>query len=504
MNKKVVLINTWMYSDIELDSLSPHLGLLALATYLKENGYAPVIFDSRKYLQQKKDFWPALNELLKDAYCVGLSVMTAQVDSGVRISDRIKENYPDIPLVWGGYHPSLFPEQTLEDPNIDFILQGEGDWSFLDLLNALNLKGGYDEIDGIGYKRDGKLIFHPQKKYYEINDLPDWDWSFYDVNSFILGGTWSDSTLVRQLPVQNSRGCPYMCSFCINTTLNCYRKWRVRDVKRVVDEIENLIKVYAVEWISFRDEIFFLTKKRIMEFCDEILNRGLKFHWAANARVDFFSSGALDDEVMSKLKKAGCMNLAFGAESGSPKMLKFLRKGVTPEQIILSAKKCNEYGISPVYSFIVGLPGETKEDIMLTYYVMKKIVEFCPSSVLLGPHLYRPYPGCELYDIAKKFGVPESNTLRGWPKILNESFMFCSDPIMRGGHGFKSLPWIYDKKFVSFFITYARYAVYDPVHLIKTKRYHMGLLSLISKLRFKLGFYRLIGIERKIRDFIKK
>lgn len=503
MSKKVILINTWMPSDLELNPLPPHLGLLALGTYIKQNGYTLLIFDSRKYLQQKQDFWPDLNELLKDAFCVGLSVMTAQVDSALQIARRIKQSYPDLPIVWGGYHPSLFPEQTLEDPLVDFVIQGEGDWSFLDLLKALETKGPYDHIDGIGYKKSGEFIFHPQKTYYEINNLPHWDWSLYNIQPFLIGGTWSDPTPVKQLPVQTSRGCPFMCTFCINTTLSCYRKWRVRDVNKVVDEIENLIKIHNIQWINFRDEIFFLTKKRIVEFCDEILRRNLKFNWAANARVDFFSRGILDDEAMSKLKQAGCVNLSFGAESGSLKMLNFLRKGITPEQIILSAKMCNQYGIKPIYSFIVGLPGETKDDIMMSYDIMKKIVELCPTSVLLGPHLYRPYPGCEIYDIAKKFGVPEAKTLKGWPRILDESFMFCADPIERGGHGFKSLPWVYDKNFVKFFITYARYAVYDPIHLFKTKRYHMAILSLIAKTRFRLGFYYWVGIERKFRDFIR-
>lgn len=493
-----------MPSDLDLEILPPHLGLLALASYLKQKGYNPVIFDSRIYLEQKKDFWPDLNNLLKDAFCIGLSVMTAQVDSALRIASKIKQNYPNLPLVWGGYHPSLFPLQTLKDPLVDYIIQGEGDWSLFDLLKAIEIGKGFNEVDGLGYKENGEFKFNPQKKFYEINELPNWDWSFYDVNPFLIGGTWSDPTLVKQLPVQTSRGCPFMCTFCINTTLNCYRRWRVRDVEKVIDEIENLIKCYDIEWVNFRDEIFFLTKKRITDFCDEIIKRDLKFHWAANARVDFFARNILDNETMLKLKKAGCINLSFGAESGSSKMLKFLRKGITPEQILQSAEMCNKFGIKPIYSFIVGLPGETKEDIMMSFDIMKKIIQASPSAILLGPHLYRPYPGCELYEIAKKFGVPEATTLRDWPKILNESFIFCTDPIERGGHGFKSLPWVYDQNFVKFFIAYARYAVYNPIYLFKTKRYHMAIMSFISKIRFKLGIYKWVGVERKFRDFVHK
>ena len=504
MTKKIVLINTWMPSDMDLKPLPPHLGLLAIATYIKQEGYEPVIFDSRKYLQQGKDFWPVLEREIKDSLCVGLSVMTAQVDSALRIASKIKQNYPKMPLVWGGYHPSLFPKQTLDDPLVDFVIQGEGDWSFLDVLKALELGEDFENIDGLGYKKNGELIFNPQKKFHEINDLPAWNWSFYDLNQFLIGGTWSDPIPVKQLPVQTSRGCPYMCTFCINTALNCYRKWRVKEVRNVVDEIENLVKIYGIEWINFRDEIFFLTKKRIIEFCDALIEKNIKIEWAANARVDFFEIGIVDDEVMKKLKDCGCVNLSFGAESGSPKMLKFLRKGITPGQILKSAEVCNKYGIKPVYSFIVGLPGETQEDIMMTLDIMKQIIKLCPSSVLLGPHLYRPYPGCELYDIAKKFGVPEAKTLRGWPEIMGEAFKKSSDPIEKGGYGFDSLPWVYDRKFVNAFITYARYAVYDPVILFKTKRYHMAVQSILAKLRFQIGFYGAIGIERKIRDNVRK
>jgi anaerobic magnesium-protoporphyrin IX monomethyl ester cyclase len=490
-----------MKSDFNLKPLPPHLGLLAIGSYIKQHGYSPIIFDSRKYFQEKKDYWPDLDILLKDAVCVGISVMTAQAESGVMLSKRIKDHYPNLPIVWGGYHPSLFPLQTLEDPLVDFIIQGEGDWSFLDLLKAFETNGPYDKIDGLGFKKDGVAVFNPQAKFFDFNELPAWDWSLYDVTPFLVGGTWSDPTPVRQLPVQNSRGCPYQCTFCINTILGCYRKWRPKSVKKVVDEVEGLVKNYNIEWISFRDEIFFLTKERIVSFCDELINRNIKIKWSAQARANFFTAKIIDDEVLRKLKLAGCVNLGFGAESGSPRILRFLKKAVTPEEIVFSAKKCEEYGLKPYYSFIVGLPGETEKDLMMTYDVMKKILEACPCSVLIGPHLYRPYPGCELYEMAKKMGgAPEAKSLREWPILLNQHFNESSDPIERDGYGFDSLPWIYDTTFLKAFIAYSRYAVYNPFYLFKTKRYFMGIMSIIAKARFSMRFYAFTGIERKLKN----
>jgi len=489
-----------MPSDLDLDELPPHLGLLAIATYIKQNGYNPVIFDSRKYM--KNNFWPELKPLLKNALCVSISVMTAQVGSALKISQKIKEYNSNILVVWGGYHPSLFPEQTLKDPLVDFVIQGEGDWSFLDLIKSIETKSSYEHIDGFGYKKNNQLIFNPQSKFYDFNELPAWDWSFYDVERFIKGRTWSSPVEVRQLPVQSSRGCPYQCTFCINTILNCYKKWRAKDIDKVLDEVEDLIKNYNVQWIKFRDEIFFLQKKRIIDFCDEIIKRKIKFQWSANSRVDFFNNGVVDDEVLLKLKKAGCVNLNFGIESGSQRILNLLRKQITPAQAIKSAEMCNKYGLKPVYSFIVGIPSETKKDLMLTYNLMKKLVKLCPDSVLLGPHLYRPYPGCELYNIAKKFGVPEAKELREWPEIIEKSFKESSDPIERGGYSFDSMPWVDDVRFVKTFITYARYAASNPFHLLITKRYFMALQSIISKIRFYLRFYYWIGIERKIKDYV--
>ncbi len=501
---KILLINPQSNDDGLLESFYPSLSLLALASALKRDAYDVKIIDMRKYNSDYKEKkWLYLKKELDGVSYVALTVMTAQVGSALEISKFIRDYNEKITLIWGGFHPSLFPKQTIEDELVDYIIIGEGDWSFSNLIKYLEGKATLDSLDGVGYKKKGEVFIINQTKLGNLDELPPYNWDLIDVESITYQRGYSIPKLLRTLSVQSCRGCPYQCTFCVNTALYCFKRWRGRNVELVLDEIEDILKKYKVEYINFRDELFCVSKDKIMKLCQGIIDRNLKFKWFINMRVNFFDLGILDDESMQMLKKAGLNDIAFGAESGSEKILKYIRKGITKEQLIKSAKMCAKYGITPIYSFMIGVPTETKEDMKATIYIMKDLINANPSSILLGPQLYRPYPGCELFNEAVRLGLKQPKTLREWPEFIIKGNKASTNLTERGFSSAEELPWIKDAKFIHNYITYARYMCLNIKALIRRRKYNMCIMSLIAKFRFRFNFW-LFPYERSLRDSVYK
>lgn len=466
--KKVLLINPPFNIAKENYDSSVSVGLLSIATFLDSQNVPVEMIDG---VRQKK-YLDLVRQTAQECDYAGISVMTMQISNALEISQIIKEVNPKCKIIWGGTHPTFFIMQTVKHPLIDVVCYGEGEQTMLDIVQGKELF----QINGIAYQDDNnQVVVNPPRELHNPAEMPLFNWNL--VPTEILRNLYL-------IPSLTSRGCPHRCTFCINAILkNC---WRPRTAEQVLQDLR-IIKekeYFKDKKIRFWDENFFVNIKRAKEIIGGMINRNLTMPWETTIRADYVSEGMVDDEFMAKLKKSGCYLLSFGAESGSPQILKKIKKDITPEQIVNSAKMCLKHGITPQYSFMIGLPGESKKDIMLTLVLIDKLAALGDKVQILGPQAFRPYPGSELYEecLETKWKAPQS--LEEWAKVARNELSYLA---------IENFPWVEHKDFVESMEAYVRFGA----HSIKSA---LGSSVKAQKL-LKLGFILLCQLRWKLKFF---
>ena len=222
------------------------------------------------------------------------------------------------------------------------------------------------------------------------------------------------------LSIHSGMGCPYTCTFCINTTVyregKYYTKspYRGKSAARLLDEIEVLIEKYKADFIDFVDENFFVDKNRFFKFLDGIEERKFKFSWFVSVRANYFNPNYLTNDVIARASTLGCVMMGIGAESGSQRILDSLKKGITVEQIEHAARMLNKHRVVSEFSFMIGLPYETSDDMLKTISFVKKLRKIGPYVGTQPPQLYRPIPGGELYNECVRLGFVAPKSIREW------------------------------------------------------------------------------------------
>ena len=411
------------------------IGILSIGTFMKKEGYDVTLLDFRKY--EKKEVIKRIKESINEnTICVGVSMMTMQIGHGLEIIDYIKTHY-ELPIIIGGIHATLFPEQTLKDKSVDYIIQGEGEYCFSSLVKFIDKKeGDIKKIKGLGYKIKNKIVINPIGDTLEVKDLPFPDYDLIEDLELYIKRKFnrSDGTTfdTRSLDLHTSRGCPYRCTYCINT-LDSFKRWRSKDIKDILDHIDFVIKKYKINFIWFMDDFFFGDISRVKTIAEHIIKKKYKIKWEATIRANLFNDSLVNDELLKILKKSGCYSLGFGFESGSDRILKKIKKGIVTANIVKAVTKCKEYDIMVRGSFMCGFPTETKDEVKATGNLILKLKEIHPKGVYYSPGLLRPYPGAELYQECVTYGFKEPKSLREWG---SKDFNFG----MYMGH--KELPWV--------------------------------------------------------------
>jgi hypothetical protein len=216
------------------------------------------------------------------------------------------------------------------------------------------------------------------------------------------------------LPLQSSRGCPWRCKFCINVVTK--HKWQPLSADRFLDDLEYQVKKYRLEMVCILDEDFFVDKKRVRAIAQGMIKRNINITWKTSGRANYFRDDYLTIDFLKELYRSGLRIIEIGAESGSEKILTLLTKQITIDDIIRSAILCKEAGIKPVYNWMVGIPGECKDDIKASISLMHKIHRICPMATHSSVWIFRPYPGSDLYKLCKKHGFVEPDCLEDWGK----------------------------------------------------------------------------------------
>lgn len=389
---KILLINPANRYDARLEMVSPYIpyGLLYIASFIEEEGHEVKVYDSNL---KKRDISGELRKFQPDI--VGLSVMTGPcISDAIILSKAVKSFDNNLPVVWGGVHPTILPEQTLKEDFIDFIIRGEGELTFLGLLGATK-QGNFSKVSGLSFKKNGRQYHNPQRrKLIDMDKLPDPSWHLIDMKKY-------------GMTINTSRGCPFDCSFCYNKRM--YGKtWRGLGAERIIKQMTILNEKYGFDKINFLEDNFTFNKKRLTDFCGIFRDTGLEISWSCESRP-----GYLKSETYKEMKNSGCAWMGFGVESGSPRILKLISKGITVNQILKTFKACNENGIFADAYVMCNLPTETVGDFKLTLKLLEKIkFRFCDMMI------YRPYPGTELYDFCIENGLFEKpERLEQWINI---------------------------------------------------------------------------------------
>ncbi|MDE3090458.1 MAG: B12-binding domain-containing radical SAM protein [Chloroflexota bacterium] len=455
--RKVVLISPRVSASRTghhaADAAREPLGILSIGSFLKQNGYTVEILDTNLY--PEAHVRSQVGRLVADKpIYVGLSVMTAQLPHALEISALIKRLDPTMPVVWGGVHPTLFAAQTSLDPRIDLIAYGPGESTALELARKFEIgETNWNAVSGIAYR--GAIM--PARLAEDLGDLPFLDYGLLDLKWYL--GPAPHYLLseqpIRALTVLSSRGCPWRCGFCVNVVTQ--NRWRALSAERFLDELEHQVKTYDLEAVRIVDEDFFVSKNRVTAIVEGMRARNLKLIWGTNVRANYFSDKYITADYARALAETGVKFLALGAESGSDEVLELLSKDIKVEQTIRSARVCAGAGIIPIYSWMIGIPGQSKQAMGTNLDLMNRLTTICPTAVQYTNWIFRPFPGGDLYAKCKALGLHEPASVEEWAHLgvdreRNTGFFAASD-----------LPWVEDVGFVEFL------SVFTPLIRIPSK-----------------------------------
>lgn len=369
---------------------NPPLSILYLAGYLEKFSN----FDIRVIDCQVEEInYPKLSKLIEENKpdVIGMTAMTFTLLDVLKVIKIAKRINSQIKIVLGGPHPHIYPKETINLPGVDYLILGEGEIAFFELLNHLDKKSSYppSHIKGLVFKTNGEIVQTGfREPIMNLDELP------FPARHLTPYHKYS-SLLAKKNPVTTmitSRGCPYRCIFCDRPNLG--KVFRARSAKNVVDEMEECKKM-GINEILVYDDTFTVNRQRVLNICSEIQKRKLEINWDIRARVD-----NVDQDILKALKKAGCKRIHYGIEGGTQKILDILHKGITLKQVEEVFKLTKKIGIQTLGYFMIGNPTETKEDILETINFAKKIN---PNFVQIT--ITTPFPATDLYKLALEKGV---------------------------------------------------------------------------------------------------
>jgi anaerobic magnesium-protoporphyrin IX monomethyl ester cyclase len=412
---------------------------------------------------------------------LGLTVMPGlQLRRAVFISGEIKKSFPGLTIIWGGYFPSLHPNTVLKSGYVDFVLRGHSEFSFVELIDALEGNSGisFDGIKGLSYKNNGNFLHNEKSDVINPDLIPRLPYHKVDVNMYLksaktyLGG--------RTIAYHSSVGCPFLCGFC--AVAGIYKgRWAGRDAKLVADDLEYLKYEYNIGAVEFHDNNFFVSEKRCYEISEKI--RHLNIGWWGEARPDTVMK--FSDETLTMMKNAGCRMIFFGAESGSEEILKLMHKGGTQDSktVPALADRLKKFGIVPEFSFVLGNPTEhVFQDIKKDIKYIRGVKKVNPDSEIII-YTYSPvnFEDSEMSLASKMKGFDYPKSLEEWVSPRWQNFDLRKNPLT---------PWMKPGYF-NFIRNFEKTlnARYPTKSDLKIKGWKKAFLKTLSFFRYKFAFY---------------
>jgi radical SAM superfamily enzyme YgiQ (UPF0313 family) len=376
------------------------LALLAVASALDREKYEVVIVDSRLDSPQ------ALFDQLEGALCLGVTVLTgAPLHDALEISRAVKARWPDLPVIWGGWHPSLFPEMCLAEPSVDAVVIGQGEETFAEMVTRLAAGQSLAGVFGSAVTtRVGQPLLNPPRPMRDVNDFPPQDYSFIPVERYF------EQKGQRQFDYISSQGCRFRCNFCADPAVY-NRGWYGFSPERMVAEIAALWRQYGFTDLNLQDETYFTHEKRVAAIAEGFLREGLPFTWTGTMRAD--QGRRLKDETYALCKKAGLRRVMIGLEAGAQETIDWIQKDIKVEDMWLTAEKLIRHGIGAIINVIVGFPGESPESVAETLRVARDLRAMSSDFELAVFH-FKPYPGNPIAERLKAENYQFPATLEAW------------------------------------------------------------------------------------------
>ena len=382
--------------------------LLAVAAVPVRKGCDVRVIDQRVSSNTRR----ALDEAIgPDTVVVGFTVITGeQITYALELTRYVKAKHPSVPVCWGGVHATLLPEQTASHPLIDFVIAGEGDVVFHELFERLKDGRPVDDLKGLVFKSgSGEIVSNAGQRdvLIDLDPLPDLPYDLLDLEKY---GVFSKEG-TKSATLSTSRGCPFRCKFCSNPVINLGR-WRGCSPQRVLEKVDVLYRRFGYNMIYFQDDYFPGNKERFIRILEGLARYERKLLWSTlGIRADMLVK--LDGQEWDLLYRSGCHSLEVGIESGNERVIEYVNKGETIQQMRAANRMLARHDIKVKYTLIVGFPGESRAEITDT-------VDFADELERANPHAYcliipfLPIVGTPFYEDAIEKGFQEPKTLDEW------------------------------------------------------------------------------------------
>ncbi len=448
-----------------------------------EGKYDYVLVDGNR----EEDPWKTISNYLDSGEFkyFGSTVMPGpQLQQAIPYTLKIKEKYPQITIIWGGYFASNQYQSILNSDAVDFIVDGPGDVAFPELLNALENGGRTLQIKNLIYKSEGEIIKTAKETLLDQDSLPQLPYTkleeFYSIKGYLKKTHLGKKTAAYH----SSMGCPFTCSFC--AVVPIYKaRWKGKSAQNIFADVKYLKEQHGADSIEFHDNNFFVSEKRTAEFSELML--GENMNWWGEGRIDTIDK--YSDETLKLMREAGCTMIFLGAETGNDDILAQMDKGGTQsgEQIKRFAARMKEFDIIPEYSFVLGLPGDSRKQVMKSINeeikFIKEVKQINPNTEIII-YLYSPVPteGSELFEQVKAAGFQFPETLSDWLNPEWEKFDLRKNPLT---------PWLTPAmvdKIKNFETVLNGY--FPTLTDSKLSGFQRGTMKVLSGIRYKLNIYK--------------
>jgi radical SAM superfamily enzyme YgiQ (UPF0313 family) len=360
------------------------LGILAVSTPLLRAGYQVRIVDSTI----TPNFQKTVLSEMADALCLAVSLVTGpMIRETAHIAKAVKKLYPNKPVVLGGWHPSLLPDQTLAAPFVDIVIKGQGEDAFLEVVRRIESGESMHGVEGVGYKQEGRLLFNAPRPLKPIRELPPKAYHLSDFDAYerVCGRRWAMYT--------SSLACPYNCAYCTNEGVYG-RKWNALDPDQVVEETTDLVRRYRLQLLWIVDDNFLVDHQRAVGIAEGLIRSGVQFDWSIQATTNLVAR--------------------LSVESGSPTVLRLMNKHFqTLDTIYAAASKLTAAGIRPSFNVIFGFPGEGEAERRETVRMILDVCRRYPGAEF-WTNIFTPYPGAPVMNKAFELGIDVPKTFEGW------------------------------------------------------------------------------------------